>query len=164
MAKVANVNLTDTFNTWRVRSNQLFSRVNQFAITESTLYANTIVANVELTIAGSATLPNGGRANSSAFLVHNWHLESSDFNINSGSNYFADVRSGTVVGTLPGSPSIGDQFRVIVIGNATVNPFKVSRNGERIQGELANLQITTANAGFGLVYANANTGWRISEV
>ena len=164
MAKVANVNLTDTFNTWRVRSNQLFSRLNQFAITESTLYANTVVANVELTIADSATLPNGGRANSSAFLVHNWHLESANFNVNSGSNYFADIRSGSIIGTLPASASIGDQFRVIVIGNATVNPFKVSRNGHRIQGELSNLQISTANAGFGLVYANANTGWRISEV
>ena len=158
MAKVANVNLTDTFNTWRVRSNQIFSRLNQFAITESTLYANTVIANNEL------LLPNEGKANSSAFLVHNWHLESSDFNVNSGSNYFADVRSGTVVGTLPGSPVIGDQFRVIVIGDAVSNPFKVSRNGERIQGELANLQITTANAGFGLVYADANTGWRIQEV
>lgn len=158
MAKVANVNLTDTFNTWRVRSNQIFSRLNQFAITESTLYANTVIANNEL------LLPNDGKANSSAFLVHNWHFESSDFNINSGSNYFADVRSGTVVGTLPGSPVIGDQFRVVVIGDATSNPFKVSRNGERIQGELANLQITTANAGFGLVYADANTGWRIQEV
>ena len=158
MAKVANVNLTDTFNTWRVRSNQIFSRLNQFAITESTLYANTVIANNEL------LLPNEGKANSSAFLVHNWHLESSDFNINSGSNYFTDVRSGTVVGTLPGSPVIGDQFRVIVIGDATANPFKVSRNGERIQGELANLQITTANAGSGLVYADANTGWRIQEV
>ena len=158
MAKVANVNLTDTFNTWRVRSNQLFSRLNQFAITESTLYANTVIANNEL------LLPNEGKANSSAFLVHNWHLESANFNINSGSNYFADVRSGTVVGTLPGSPVIGDQFRVIVIGDATANPFKVSRNGERIQGELSNLQITTANAGFGLVYADANTGWRIQEV
>ena len=50
MAKVANVNLTDTFNTWRVRSNQIFSRLNQFAITESTLYANTIVANTSLLI------------------------------------------------------------------------------------------------------------------
>jgi len=158
MAKVANVNLTDTFNTWRVRTNQLFSRVNQFAITESTLYANTVVANNQL------LLPNAGKANSSAFLTHNWHLESANFNVNSGSNYFADIRSGSIIGTLPASASIGDQFRVIVIGNATVNPFKVSRNGHRIQGELANLQISTANAGFGLVYANANTGWRIQEV
>ena len=153
MAKVANVNLTDTFNTWRVRSNQIFSRLNQFAITESTLYANNVVANVSLEVV------SGGK-----FLNRNWKIETSDFNINSGSNYFTDVRSGTVVGTLPSSPELGDQFRVIVIGDATANPLKLSRNGERIQGELANLQITTANAGFGLVYADANTGWRIQEV
>ena len=153
MAKVANVNLTDTFNTWRVRSNQIFSRLNQFAITESTLYANTVVANVSLEVV------SGGK-----FLNRNWKIETSDFNINSGSNYFADVRSGTVIATLPGTPELGDQFRVIVIGDATANPLKISRNGERIQGELSNLQITTANAGFGLVYADANTGWRIQEV
>ena len=158
MAKVANVNLTDTFNTWRVRTNQLFSRVNQFAITESTLYANTVVANNQL------LLPNNSKANSSAMLVHNWHIESSDFNVNVGSNYFTDVRSGAVVGTLPGSAVVGDHFRVIVIGDASTNNFKVSRNGHRIQGELSNLVVTTANAGFGLVYANANTGWRLEEV
>tara|TARA_R100000808_G_C2154223_1_gene165082 strand:- start:1734 stop:3224 length:1491 start_codon:yes stop_codon:yes gene_type:complete len=46
MAAIANVNLTDTFDAWRIRSNQAFSRLNQFAVNESTLYANTIVANV----------------------------------------------------------------------------------------------------------------------
>lgn len=158
MAAIANVNLTDTFNTWRVRSNQLFTRINQFAITESEIYANTVTANVEL------NLPSGGKANTSAFVAKNWHLESSNFNVNSGSNYFADVRSASVIGTLPSSAGIGDTFRVIVIGDAATNPFKVSRNGHRIMGELSNLQITTANAGFGLVYANANTGWRLEEV
>lgn len=60
MAKIANVALTDTFNTWRTRSNQTFDRVSQFAINNSSLYANTLTANSSFTSKGLATLQ--GRA------------------------------------------------------------------------------------------------------
>ena len=55
MAKIANVALTNTFDTWRIRSNQAFDRLSQFAINNSSLYANTITANVALTASGTAT-------------------------------------------------------------------------------------------------------------
>ena len=60
MAKIANVALTDTFNTWRTRSNQTFDRVSQFAINNSSLYANTLTSNTSFTSKGLATLQ--GRA------------------------------------------------------------------------------------------------------
>jgi hypothetical protein len=60
MAKIANVALTDTFNTWRTRSNQTFDRVSQFAINNSSLYANTLTANSSFTSKGLATF--NGRA------------------------------------------------------------------------------------------------------
>jgi len=53
MAKIANVAATDTFSTWRTRSNQAFDRLSQFAIKNSSLYANTLTANVSLVVAGS---------------------------------------------------------------------------------------------------------------
>jgi len=60
MAKIANVASTDTFNTWRLRSNESFDRLSQFAINNSALYANNITANVTFTSKGLATFE--GRA------------------------------------------------------------------------------------------------------
>jgi hypothetical protein len=56
MAVLANVALTNTFDTWRLRTNALLTRVNQFTINESALYANTLTANVSFTAKGTATV------------------------------------------------------------------------------------------------------------
>ena len=60
MAKIANVALTNTFDTWRVRSNEAFDRLSQFAIDNSKLYANTLTANVRFVSAGSTRLGTTG--------------------------------------------------------------------------------------------------------
>ena len=56
MAKIANVELSNTFDTWRIRSNQAFNRLSQFAIDESKLYANTFTANVRFVSLGATKL------------------------------------------------------------------------------------------------------------
>ena len=56
MAKIANVALTNTFDTWRSRSNEAFDRLSQFAINNSSLYANTLTSNVAFTAKGTATV------------------------------------------------------------------------------------------------------------
>ena len=61
MAKIANVALTNTFNTWRVRSNEAFDRLSQFAINNSSLYANTITANNVLKATGNTVLGAAGK-------------------------------------------------------------------------------------------------------
>jgi hypothetical protein len=55
MAKIANVQITNTFDTWRVRTNQTAHRISQFAINESSLYANTLTSNVSFTSKGPGT-------------------------------------------------------------------------------------------------------------
>jgi hypothetical protein len=60
MAVFANVAGTDLFSTWRTRFNQSLKRLNAFAIDESSLYANTLTANVSFTSKGLTTLQ--GRA------------------------------------------------------------------------------------------------------
>jgi hypothetical protein len=60
MAVIANVALTNTFDTWRTRTNVGFNRLNAFTINESSLYANTLTANVAFTSKGLATFQ--GRA------------------------------------------------------------------------------------------------------
>ena len=56
MAQIATVALTDTFDSWRIRTNGVTDRINQFAVNESVLYANTIYANVALNASGTATV------------------------------------------------------------------------------------------------------------
>jgi hypothetical protein len=60
MAKIANVALTNTFETWRVRSNEAFDRLSQFAIDNSKLYANTLTANVRFVSSGATRLGTTG--------------------------------------------------------------------------------------------------------
>jgi len=55
MAVIANVALTNTFDTWRIRSNVGFNRLNAFTINESSLFANTLTANVAFTSVGLGT-------------------------------------------------------------------------------------------------------------
>jgi hypothetical protein len=55
MAVIANVALTNTFDTWRTRTNVGFTRLNAFAINESSLYANTLTANTSFLSKGLGT-------------------------------------------------------------------------------------------------------------
>ena len=61
MAKIANVALSNTFEYWRVRSNEAFDRLSQFAINNSHLYANTLVANNVLRATGNTILGASGK-------------------------------------------------------------------------------------------------------
>ena len=56
MALLANVALSNTFDSWRIRTNQILSRLNAFAINESSHYANTLTANVALVAKSSANV------------------------------------------------------------------------------------------------------------
>ena len=61
MAKLANVSLLNTFNTWRIRTNDTLDRLNAFAVNKSTLYANTIIANNVLRATGNSVLGVAGK-------------------------------------------------------------------------------------------------------
>jgi hypothetical protein len=60
MAVIANVALTNTFDTWRTRTNVGFTRLNAFAIDESKLFANTLTANVRFVSTGATRLGTTG--------------------------------------------------------------------------------------------------------
>ena len=55
MAAIANVALSDSFNTQRVKLNRSLVRLNNFAQNESQITANTVLANVAFTAAGTLT-------------------------------------------------------------------------------------------------------------
>lgn len=61
MAKLANVVLSNTFDTWRVRTNDILDRLNAFAINKSLLHANTVIANNVLKASGNTVLGAAGK-------------------------------------------------------------------------------------------------------
>jgi hypothetical protein len=55
MAKISTVAVSDTFSVWLSAANIGYARLNQFATNESSLYANTVTANVALVMGGTAS-------------------------------------------------------------------------------------------------------------
>ena len=89
-----------------------------------------------------------------------WLDKSGDYTASDGDNIFVDTSGGAVEITLPGSPSIGNQVKIIDShGTAATNNITVNRNSETIQGSAANLTISTNRAGISLVYYDSDNGW-----
>lgn len=59
MAAIANVALSDSFNTQRIKLNRSLKRLNNFANNESQVTANTVLANVVFTSSGNTNITGG---------------------------------------------------------------------------------------------------------
>lgn len=138
MAAISNVALTNTFDTWRIRSNQVFARVNQFAANESALYANTLTANVSFTSKGLATLQGRATVGTNLTVTGNTTLgvnptSRNRFNgattINNSLAVTGNlsITNSSSVATLNGRATIGKYLTVT--GNTTLgtNPTSVHR-------------------------------------
>lgn len=90
-----------------------------------------------------------------------WSLVADGTTLTAGQTAFANTNAGTITYTLPLSPSIGDQCKIIDLGNAATNNITIDRNSEPIQGSAANMTISTDSAAISLVYSNATYGWRL---
>ena len=81
-----------------------------------------------------------------------------------GIHQLPKVEFFAVTATLPASPALGDEVRIIdATGQAATNNITVNRNGKPIQGSAANLTIATNRAAIGLVYYDATQGWLLIE-
>jgi hypothetical protein len=140
MAKIANVALTDTFNTWRTRSNATFDRISQFAINNSSLYANTLTANVSftskglatftgratvgtnLTVSGNTTLGAAGKTmTTSGAWTHTGALTTTNFTVSGNSTIGGSGKTIGLTGSLTHTGTANVQGWFGVAGRATVS-------------------------------------------
>lgn len=130
------------------------------------------------TLSGQVTLPNNpsaGTLQAATALyveqeVENSHKTwasvddtASPYDANANTRLLVDTTNGQVNVNLPATPASGDYVEFVdAAGKFDVNYLCVKRNNNNIMGLAEDMDVTTINASFRLVYANATNGWRIN--
>ena len=153
MAVIANVALTNTFDTWRTRTNVGFTRQNAFAINESSLYANTLTANVAFTSKGLATFDGRAAIGTNLSVAGNTTLGAANKNITSTGTWSHTGRATISTNlTVSGNTTLGAASKTITstgllahTGRATISTnLTVTGNTALGAGLLANNSYGTA--------------------
>jgi hypothetical protein len=81
-----------------------------------------------------------------------------------GRGYFVNTSGGAITMTLPSSAVRGDEVWIVDYGaTADTNNITVARNSHKIQGDSADLTVSTERAGFTLVYVDSTQGWLLRD-
>ena len=146
MAKIANVALTNTFDTWRIRSNQAFNRLSQFAIDESKLYANTLTANVRFVSLGATKL---GSSATTRIIANGLLSTNGNFTVSGNSVIGAATKRTVINGTVTANGNL------TITGNTTIGDAATDRltlNSNTVTMGAAVLNIDT-----GLLFLQKNS-------
>ena len=93
-----------------------------------------------------------------------WASTSTSITVAANDRYFVDTSGGAVTITLPASPQVGDQVRLIdLAGTFDTNNLTIGRNSLKIMGLTEDLVVSNENAAIGLVYTGATYGWKLIE-
>jgi hypothetical protein len=117
MAVIANVALTNTFDTWRTRTNVGFTRLNAFAIDESKLYANTITANVRFVSTGATRL---GTTGSNRTIVNGLLTANGNLSVAGNTTIGAAGKVANVTGWFGVAGRASISTNLFVAGNTTI--------------------------------------------
>jgi len=91
-----------------------------------------------------------------------WTTKTANYTMADGDNIFADTSAGAFTLTLPASPTIGMQVKIIdAEGTAGTNNITVGRNSQPIMGSAADMTISTNSSGIALVFYDGTFGWRL---
>ena len=110
------------------------------------------------------TISKYGYGTTTTSSVATWTERSTTATASAGEKLFIDCSSGVVTVTLPASPDMGSEVRVIdATGNAATNNITIGRNGSKINGADSDLTLDINRAAIGLVYYNTAQGWILME-
>jgi len=114
-------------------------------------------------ILSGSTITNSGTA--SGFGTVAWQsVVTGATTMVAGRGYFVNTTSSAFTMTLPSSASIGDTIAIVdYAGTADTNNITVGRNSHKIQGDSADLTVSTERAAFRLVYVDATQGWLLDH-
>ena len=105
---------------------------------------------------GTAWLPVG---------VLNAKTVTTTYTAHSGEQLFVDTNGGAFTITLPSAPATGDVIRFFDLRKTfDSNALTIGRNGKLIQGDSADMTVSSEGAAFDLVYSGDSYGWRIHSV
>ena len=105
---------------------------------------------------GTAWLPVG---------VLNAKTVTTTYSAHSGEQLFVDTNGGAFTITLPSAPAVGDIIRFFDLRKTfDSNALTIGRNGKLIQGDSADMTVSSEGAAFDLVYSGDSYGWRIHSV
>ena len=89
-----------------------------------------------------------------------WTERTTGVTIAANTRNIVDTTSNPITLTLPASPSLGDEVRIIDgVGNANTNNITLARNGSKILGADSDFIIDIDRAGVGFVYYDSAQGW-----
>ena len=91
-------------------------------------------------------------------------VKTADYTAVAGQGVFVNSTSGAKAVTLPASPTLGDEVRIIdAYGTAATNNITIQRNSSKIMGSDSNFIIDINRSALGFVYVDANQGWVMIE-
>jgi len=122
-----------------------------------------VLSGSTLTIESGGTISNSGTASGFAGIA--WQsVVTSNTTMVAGRGYFVNTTSAAITMTLPSSASIGDTVAIIdYAGTADTNNITIGRNSHKIQGDSADLTVSTERAAFRLVYVDSTQGWLLTQ-
>ena len=124
MAKIANVALTNTFDTWRITTNKVFDRLSQFAINNSSLYANTVTANNNLNALKNATITKNLTVSGNT--TTNKATVTSAFTVSGNTTLGASGKTITTTGVAAHTGTKTISTNLTVSGNTSTNKATVT--------------------------------------
>ena len=163
------VSTSNTFNLSRTVNNARDIFVSISGVTQYPGVGYTVSDNV-LNISNTAPLKQGLEIEArhligeSGIRGNSWQEISTSSLLNARSRVIVDTSSSAIVLTLPNSPILGDEVRIIDgVGNASNNAITLFGNGANIEADSSNVVIDIDRSAFTLVYYNAYQGWVFGE-
>ena len=98
-----------------------------------------------------------------------WQTHTSDgstaLTVAANDRWFINTTAGALTVTLPASPLVGDQIRLLdLAGTFETNKVTIGRNTKKINGLDEDFLVSVEDASIGFVYTGATYGWKLLEV